>query len=182
MKNFLASLLIFFSLCLCGLIWFQWVREASSRQEIQSLHDKDFLTREEIQGLRATVRRTEEEVMRLDGLKIELTGTVKSNRQEIATLTKDLQHANAEAEARLRQIEVYKEALDRANESIKKQNEDVRRQNEEMRKLADERNEIVVKFNKVVADFNDLAGKWNTLQEKLAGTNAPPANPPKPAK
>jgi chromosome segregation ATPase len=182
MKNFLVGLLISLSLCLCGLIWFQWVREAHSRQEVESLKNGISGKLVEVQSLQSGVRRAEEEIKRLDSLKNELTATGQSNRQEIARLTGDLQHANADVERQLKQISLFKEALDRANESIKKQNEDVKRQNEEMKKLAEERNEIVTKFNKTVAEFNDLAGKWNALQEQLASTNAPPANPPKPSK
>jgi chromosome segregation ATPase len=177
MKDFLIGLLIFFSLCLCGLIWFQWVREGAARREMQASHDRIYSTLEQIQGLQTTLKRTEEEVKRLDALKNDLAGTLKSNRQALASLTRDLEHANAEVERHLKQIDAYKEALDRANKSISEQNENVKRQDEQMKKLAQERNEIVAKFNKVVGDFNDLAGKWNALQDQLAGTNTPPANP-----
>ena len=180
MRNVLVSLLISLSLCLCGLIWFQWVREAHSRQEVESLKSGISGKLEEVQGLQSTARLAEDEVKRLDGLKNELTATVQSNREEVAKLTGDLQHANAEAERHLKQNDLYKEALDRANESIKKQNEDVKWQNEEMKKLerlAEDRNEMVAKYNKVVADFNDLARKWNAVQEQRATTNAPPGNP-----
>ena len=173
MRNFLTNLLIAVALGLCVLIWFQWVREGHSRQEIQKLTDKVHDRDEAIQGLQGTIRRTEAEVTRLDGLKNQLTATLKTNRQEILTLTKDLDKANTDLEQQAKQVDAYKDALERANESIKKQNEDVKRQNEEMKKLAEERNEIVTKYNKVVADFNELANKWNALQENLSKTNAP---------
>jgi len=173
MRNFLTNLLIAVSLCLCVLIWFQWVREGRTRHKLQALtdtvHDRD----ETIQGIRGTVKRYEAEISRLDGLKNQLTATVRSNRQEIVSLTGDLDKTKTDLERQTRQVEAYKDALDRANESINKQNEDVKRQNEEMKKMAEERNEIVAKYNKVVGDFNDLATKWNTLQESLSKTNAP---------
>lgn len=176
MKNFLTNLLIGISLCLCVLIWFQWLREGHMRQKVQALtdtiHDRD----EAIQNLQAASRGDRAEISRLDGLKNELTATVKTTRLEIAKLTKDMERANAEIEKQLKQVDAYKDALERANESIKKQNDDIKRQNEEMKTLADERNEVVTKFNKVVADFNDLAAKWNALQETLSKTNAPPAH------
>lgn len=173
MRNVLTNLLIAVALGLCALLFYQWVREGHSRQNIQKLtdviHDRD----ETIQGLQQTIKRDEAEITRLDGLKNQLTATLKTNRQEILTLTKDLDKANAEVDRQTKQLDAYKDALERANESIKKQNEDVKNQNEEMKKLADERNEIVTKYNKVVADFNDLANKWNALQESLSKTNAP---------
>ena len=40
MKNFLQGLLIFFSMCLCGMIAFQWVRETRLRLDVQDLTNK----------------------------------------------------------------------------------------------------------------------------------------------
>jgi len=179
MKNFLQSLLIFFALALCGLIAFQWVRETELRREIQRLTDTVHDKSQAIIDLDNRLRHDEEEIKRLDGLKNELTATVKSNNLEIARLDKDLEKANAENQRKDKQIEVYKEALNTANENIKKQNEEMRAQNEEMKKLAEERNEIVKKFNKIAADYNELAGKWNKQQEDIAAKNATNAPPKK---
>jgi len=173
MRNILTNLLIAVALGLCVLIWYQWVREGDSHKKVQALtdtvHDRD----ETIQGNQSRIRQIEAENTRVDGLKNQLTATLKTNRQEILTLTKDLDKANAEVDRQAKQVDAYKDALERANESIKKQNEDVKRQNDELKKLAEERNEIVTKYNKVVADFNELANKWNALQESLSKTNAP---------
>jgi chromosome segregation ATPase len=172
MKNFLQNLLIFFALALCGLIAFQWVRETDLRKEIQKLNDTVHDKSQAIIDLESRLRHDEEEIQRLDGLKNELTATVKSNNLDIARLGKDLDKANSENQRKDKQIEVYKEALQTANDNIKKQNEEMKAQNEEMKKLADERNETVKKFNKMAADYNDLAGKWNKQQEEIAAKNA----------
>src|SRR2546427_2048985 len=104
MKKFLSNLLIFFSLGLCALIAFQWVREAHLRARIQSLTDTIHDKSETIQSLQGQLKKSQEEVTRLDTLKTELTATVKSNRLEIATLKKDLEKANKEIEKQLAQI------------------------------------------------------------------------------
>jgi len=174
-KNFLQNLLIFFAVCLCALVAFQWVRETHLRANVQTLTDTVHDKTETILNLQATVRRDEDEIKRLDGLKNQLTQTVKSNEVQIANLTRDLNKANAELERDQRQIEVYKDAIEKANDNIVRQNETIKDQNEQMKKLGEERNEAVVKLNKVVGDFNELAKKWNTMQEALAKTNAPPA-------
>jgi len=176
MKNFLQKLLVLLSLCLCALIAFQWHREAKLRQEIQNLHDTVHDKLESIQGLEGTLKRSEEEVKRLDALKLELTQTVKSNRVQIAQLAKDLEKSGAEIESGLRKIEDYKAAFQQANQSILKQNEDIKKQNEEVKKMAEERNDAVIKYNKVVAEFNELAKKWNDLQQQQA--QPPPTNAP----
>jgi septal ring factor EnvC (AmiA/AmiB activator) len=168
MKIFLQNLLIFFALALCALVAFQWVRETHLRKEIQKLNDTIHDKSETIQTLQGTVKRDEAEIQRLDALKNQLTDTVKSNNVEIAELTKKVEKAEIENQKNLKQIEVYKEALQTANANLKKQNEDIAKQNEEVKKLAEERNESVKKFNKMAADFNELATKWNKQQEDLA--------------
>jgi chromosome segregation ATPase len=175
MKAFLQNLLIFFSLSLCALISYQWVHETELNKQLQlqadTLHDK----LENIQTLQSTVTHDQSEIVRLDGLRVALTQTLKSNDVQISTLVKSVEKATNEVERAERQIDVYKGALETANENIKKQNEEVKIQNEEMAKLSADRNEIVKKLNKTSADFNDLAAKWNKQQEELAkaATNSP---------
>jgi chromosome segregation ATPase len=179
MKNFLQNLLIFFAVALCSLIAFQWVRETDLRKEIQKLNDTVHDKSQAIIDLESRLRHDEEEIQRLDGLKNELTATVKSNNLEIAGLGKDLDKANIENQRKDKQIEVYKEALQTANDNIKKQNEEMKAQNDEVKKLAEERNEMAKKFNKIAADYNDLAGKWNKQQEEIGAKNATNAPPKK---
>ena len=172
MKNFLQNLLIFFALALCALIAFQWVRETDLRKEIKKLDDTVQDKSQAIINLEARLRHDEEEIKRLDGIKNELTATVKSNNLEIARLGKDLEKANIDNERKDKQIEVYKEALNTANQNIKKQNEEMKAQNEEMKKLAEDRNEVVKKFNKLAGDYKDLADRWNKQQDDIAAKNA----------
>ncbi len=176
MKNFLQNLLIFFALCLCGLIAYQWVRETHLRKSVQDLTDAGQTKAEAILNQQATIRRDEAEVQRLDGLRKELIEVTKSNQTQIVALTKSLDKATNEIPRLERQIEVYKDAVQTANNNITKQNEEIKKQNEDMKALADDRNEVVKKFNKMAADYNDLATKWNKQQEELAkaATNTPP--------
>ncbi|MBM3838475.1 MAG: hypothetical protein FJ398_11015 [Verrucomicrobia bacterium] len=175
MRTFLTNLLAFFALALCGLCAFQWVREARLRAEIVRLNDTVFDKSKTIQALEGTVKRTEAEVERLDKLKTELVDTIKSNRQEILTISKKAEKLERDSEAQKTQLEVYKIAIEKANDSIKKQNEDIKRQNEEMKKLAEERNTNVVKFNKLVEQYNELVKQYNKLQEDAAKALAAPA-------
>src|SRR5712672_310437 len=108
MKNFLQNLLIFFALCLCALIAFQWVRETDLRKNVQDLTNKVQDQLEAIQNLNSTVKRDEAEIQRLDGVRIEQNNTIKTNQAQIATLTKDLEKATAEVEKDEHQIELYK--------------------------------------------------------------------------
>src|SRR5438034_11298034 len=94
----------------------QWVRETQLRASVQSLTDTVHDKAEAILNLQANVRRDEEETKRLDGLKNQLMQTVKSNNVQIASLTKDLDKANSELERDRKQIEIYKEALQKRSE------------------------------------------------------------------
>jgi chromosome segregation ATPase len=175
MKSFLQNLLIFFALALCGLMIFQWVKETDLNKRVQALTDTIHDKSEAIQNLQVNVKRDEAEIQRLDGLKTQLIQTVKSNEVRIADLGKGLEKATNELDHAQKQIVVYKDAVDRANESIKGQNDTIKSQNEEMKKMAEERTALVQKFNKMAADYNDLAKKWNDQQELLAqqATNPP---------
>jgi len=180
MKAFLQNLLVFFALCLCALISYQWVRETDLRKQVQKLTDTVHDKLESIQGLQVNVKHDEAEIVRLDGLKSSLMQTVKSNDVRLSALTRAVEKATNDVERAEKQVEIYKEALDTANASIKKQNDEIKTQNEEMAKLAEDRNEVVKKFNKMAADYNDLGAKWNKQQEELAkaATNAPAKKEP----
>ena len=176
MKTFLQNLLIFFALSLCALIAFQWVRETDLRKERQTLYDKLHDRDESIQTLNASVKRDEQEIQRLDGLKNQLTQTVKSNDVQISNLIRELEKATNTIEKVEREMEVYKGALQTANDNLKKQNEDILKQNEEMKKMVEDRKDLVIRFNEMASNYNALVIKWNTQQEELkkaAATNAP---------
>lgn len=176
MRTFLQNLLIFLSLCLCGLVAFQWVRETDLRRDLQKLTDTIQDKKEAIQNLQVSVKRDEIEIQRLDGLRTQLTQVVKTNETQLAELTKDLTKATNSLERAEKQMANYKDAFEKANENVKTANSNIEAQKAEVTKLLEERNEIVKKLNKITTDYNDLATKWNTQQEDLAkaATNAPP--------
>src|SRR5262245_55790426 len=118
MKKFLENLLIFIALSLCGLCIWQWVREAELRKEAEQLSKALYKQKEIVQSLETQLKRSEAEVLRLDKLKTDLTETIKTNRQEILALTKLSEKLEKEVETHKAQIDVYKEAVDKANASI----------------------------------------------------------------
>jgi chromosome segregation ATPase len=175
MKNFLQGLLIFFSLCLCALIAFQWVRETRLRQDRQTHAEQLHEKMEALQDLELRCRHLEAEIQRLDALKLDLVATVKTNRLEIDKWRDDLLKAEGASEVAERQLAAYKAALQAANDNITNQNESIKRQNIEMKQLTEERNDLAKKFNKLATEYSDLARRWNQVQEELAAqaTNAP---------
>jgi len=176
MKNLLHNLLIFFALCLCGLIAFQWVRETDLRKKLQELtnvvHDKT----EAILNLEANVRRDRDEIQRLDGQRKQLEQTVKANDVQISNLSRDLDKATNDLQRTEKQMLAYKDAYQKTSENLTNANQTILEQNERMKKLAEEGNDVIKKFNKLNADYTALVNKWNQQQEELAkqATNAPP--------
>src|SRR5512138_1990813 len=130
MKNFLQITLIGFSMALCALIAFQWVRETDLRKGVQTLTNQVQDRTERIVSLEAAIRRDEEEIKRLDTLKNQLTELVKSNNIQIGVLSKDLEKATNEVERVTGQVEEYKKAIKTANENILAQNDVIKKQNE----------------------------------------------------
>jgi len=168
MQKILSNLLIVFALSLCALCAVQWVRESGLRSEIADLQRTVYLKLDAIQNLELALKQTKEEVARLDNLRVELSGIIKTNKEEIQSLTKYSEKLEKEIEAQKAQIGVYKEALDKANENIKRQNQDIKRQNEELKQLAADRNATVEKYNKLVEQYNDLVKQYEKLQEETA--------------
>src|SRR5262245_27403041 len=165
MQKFLSNLLIFFAISLCALCAFQWVRESHLRKEIADLQHTVYQKLEAIQHLEDQLKQTKEDVTRLDSLRVELSGIIKTNKEEIQTLRSYSEKLEKEIDAGKAQTAIYKEAVDKANESIKRQNEDIKRQNEEMKKLAADRNSTVEKYNKLVEQYNDLVKQFEKFQE-----------------
>src|SRR5437762_3365 len=175
MQKFLSNLLIFFALSLCALCAFQWVRESRLRSEVADLQHTVYLKLETIQNLEAQLKQTKEDVTRLDNLRVELSGIIKTNKEEIQNLTRYSEKLEKEIEAHKAQIAVYKEAVEKANENIKRQNEDIKKQNEEMKQLAADRNATVEKYNKLVEQYNELVKQFEKFQQDAAkgATNKP---------
>jgi len=178
MKNFLQGLLIFFSLCLCAMLAFQWVRETRLRIDVQELTHKVQSKTENILNLEAETKRRDREIQRLDELKNTYFAEVKTNAALADALNKDLYKATNLVTTLESSVEQYKDALKIANENVVMATDRIKKATEEIQGVAEERNEMAKKFNKMATDFNELANKWNTQQEELqkiaTNTPAPP--------
>ncbi len=152
MKNFLQNLLMFFALCLCGLISYQWVRETDSRKKIQELrnglHDKS----EAILNLEANSRRDRDEIQRLDAERKRLDQLVKSNIAQITWLSRNLDKATNDLNNAEQNVLRYKDVFLRTSNNLALANERIAEQNTNMVKMANDAKEVVQKYK-------DLFGK-----------------------
>ncbi|HEY1171540.1 MAG TPA: hypothetical protein VGH19_09240 [Verrucomicrobiae bacterium] len=190
MKKWLPNLLLVWSLILCGLITVQWFREAKLRGELQAQHDAVVKGDEKFKELEGKHKLLENEIKRLDGVKVELTDASKKTSQEVFTLRRSLAEAEQKGNRAEKQSEAYKKALEQANASIERQNKEMERQNEDIKKqnegmkqanaaitqqnktietMGKERNEIVEKYNKLVKEYEDVVKR---LEEATADPKA----------
>lgn len=172
MKNPLQSLLIVFALCLCALIAFQWHREAALREQIQKITNTGQENLENIRGLQSARKSADEEIKRLDGLKTELAGTVKSNQTQIVTMMNALEKRDLEVTNALKQVEVYKTIHEKQQKDILEQNKGVEKLKEVIQTLVAERDKWVSNYTKLGKEYDDLAQKWNDAQAAASAAAA----------
>lgn len=171
MKRFLPNLLILFSLILCGLIAFQWVREAKVRAELKGLKDDLHSKMESVQALEGSVKDRNTEISRLEALRKDLEETAKSNRLEIVSILKKADKFEQDADGLRIQVQSYKDAVTTANDRLRKQNDDIVRQNADIRKLIADRGAILTNYNELAAKHADLVKQWNQQQQEIAKAN-----------
>lgn len=164
MKSVLTTSLIALTLVLCGFNAYQWFREARLYGDIENLRQEVFDKKVALQESAATIKRTQDEVGRIDTLRTELMAQFKTNKAEVDRLASSNAWLHATIENSDKQVEAYKQVVEKANASITKQNEMIRQQNEQMKALAESRNEFVEKYKKLAEDYNLLAGDYKKLQ------------------
>src|SRR6266542_2270012 len=108
MQKFLSNLLIFFALSLCALCAFQWVRESRMRSEVADLQQTVNQQKKDSHNLGAQLKQTKDDVARLEAIRVELTGIIKTNTEEIASLTKSRENLEKEIEGHKAQLAAYK--------------------------------------------------------------------------
>jgi chromosome segregation ATPase len=167
MKAFLQNLLIVFSLCLCGLIAFQWHRETRLHKKLQEDADTIHEKAETIQSLQQTVKRDEAEIQRLDALQKQLSEIVKSNNVELAQLRKDLKKVEAENERNVKQAEQYKEAFETANSRVLEANEKIKSLGEEVSKVRVQYNSLIGSMNDMTKLISSMVVDWNHRGEDI---------------
>ncbi len=160
MKTFLQNLLITFALALCVLIAIQWHRESNLRDEADKLAEAARKDQQAMESLRADLKRTSDELARVEAVRKQLAEAGSSSRIELERITRELKRAETELQRLARELAPHKTALLQANENITTQNET-------LKNLAGERDAAVAKFNQLVEDHNALVKQWNVQQEQI---------------
>jgi chromosome segregation ATPase len=167
MNRVLSNLLIVCALALCVLAVAQWKREAELRQSVRSLSQTKIDHEQELGKLQEALRRSEADVLRLDGKVVELKRAEDTNKLEIVKLRRNVQRAETEADGLKEHIEEYKKAIERQNAAIRKQSADTEKQNEVLKKLIEDREKLLGRYNARVQKGNELVMKFNEMSKLI---------------
>jgi chromosome segregation ATPase len=130
MNKFLPNLLFVFSMALCGLCIFQWVREGNLRKQIFEMNDEIHTNLVNIQSLRFAGQQDAETINRLEKLKDNLNGVISTNESKLKELDRLVDKLSRESINQKETIEKYKEAVLTANNRLKQQNDSIAKQNQ----------------------------------------------------
>jgi chromosome segregation ATPase len=165
--TFLTNLLVVFSLALCGLCTFQWLRETESRKVQQQLHDVIFRQSVDIQNHTNQIHRMDHRIAELTDDVARLNGTVKSNEASILDLNRKRASLEATNDFLGRQVEAYTNAVASLQERLKQAYDDIRKQNDSIKEAVEQRNEFVTKLNTAIQERNDVVKQYNELVERF---------------
>lgn len=175
MKRFLIALLVFISLCLCGICLLQWEREFRLRETIANLTAK--LVEENNQRIAAEekVEQYSQEIDRLNGIRMDIEAKLLSTTEElrdrtldqtargysVAVLMNEVLRATSELAAYKRLAGQGTDALKRHNATVSQQNAAIEKANSTLQQLAKERDEAITRLNERTRQFNELVEKYN---------------------
>ena len=158
-----VGILVFLSLCLCGLVVFQWIVQSRLRGVIEQERrerGKLLVDRQELENKSA---RYADEIAHIEEMRTKLEAQSATNQIELKTVRKEL------AQLRFGFGSVSNLALSYSN-SLVQANSNLVLQNSRMKELADsatrameQRNETAVRYNEVMAKYAGLITNYNGL-------------------
>lgn len=181
MKAFLQTLLVFLCFALCGLIAFQWLREARLRAELQPLREAADRGASQARQWSERVQQLEADLQRLQQENRHLADALKSNRLELANARQLHEQASSELKVQLRAVETLRAAVEEANQSIQALNRSLREQRDKLKALAADRDQVVQQYNETVRQYNELLERHTALLQPPGQPAVAPA-PPAPVK
>jgi chromosome segregation ATPase len=171
MNKLILNLSVLVSCALCVLCFVQWRRENTLTQDKIKLTHDIHTNKVLIQDLQVMLKNTQQELERVQGIRVKLEETVKTNEVRIRELTAELEKTIEERDAKTLQVEQYKVALEQANENITRQNEAITKQNETIKALVAQRDEQVEAYKKLAEQYNTAVEAYNKLVEEVKKAN-----------
>ena len=178
MKNFHQKLLLFLSVCLCGLCARQWYVQSLQRADIEKLEQTVFEKNGLLLAASNSVATMDHQISQMDSRITALKGGAQTDDAIIVQLKRDLAKSQASGDAQAAQIAEYKKAVDQLEAKLKESFDGIAKQNENTKQLVAQRDELAAKLNASVKDRNDVVAKYNDLVKQIEKNQAAGAGPP----
>lgn len=158
-----VGILIFLSICLCGLSVFQWVVQARLRNMVEQEKIEGNKLKAERQDLENKSRRYSEEIAHITEMRTKLEEERKTNLITLSKTTRELSRLQLDYAYATNALSQTSNALVRANTNILVQNKHIEEMAGATRKAMEDRNEIANRFNERMRQYGELVTNYNTL-------------------
>ncbi|MFM7556900.1 MAG: hypothetical protein ACKPAH_16590 [Verrucomicrobiota bacterium] len=158
-----VTLLIALSCGLCGLVAYQWYRDADLRMQIADRNRQIHQLNEQKHEVETTGKRVEEELKRVEQLRERLLEEGKTNKAELSRTKVRVSELTSKLEGATKQGEAYKAAYDKMVLDIKGQNESMKKLNEAYLNAVAVNKDTVEKYKKLAGDCEDLNARYLKL-------------------
>lgn len=158
-----VTLLIVLSCGLCGLVAYQWYRDADLRMQIAERNRQINQLNEQKHEVETTGKRVEEELKRVEQLKERLTEQDRTNKVELSRSKRELSETTVKLERATKQGDAYKAAYDKMATDIKAQNESMKKLNEAYLNAVSVNKDTVEKYKKLAGECEDLNNRYLKL-------------------
>ncbi|MBN9689825.1 MAG: hypothetical protein J0M24_06275 [Verrucomicrobia bacterium] len=162
-----VGILIFLSICLCGLVAFQWVVQSRLREMVETEKAEGNKLRGERQDLENKSRRYSDEISNITELKAKLEEERKVTLTSLRQTTNDLIRLRMEFNYATNVLSQISNALVQANTNLLIQNKNITDLAAQTKKAMEDRNEIAVKFNEKAKQYGDLVTNYNAVVQQF---------------
>ena len=158
-----VTLLIVLSCGLCGLVAYQWYRDADLRMQIADRNRQLQQLNEQKHEVETTGKRVEEELKRVEQLKERLTEKDRTNTSALSRTRRDLSEMTDKWDRATKQGDAYKAAYEKMSTDIRAQNESMKKLNEAYLNAVNVNRDTVEKYKKLAGDCEELNQRYNKL-------------------
>jgi len=167
-------ILIVLALGLCGLAAFQWTRETTFREGIESLRHTNVVLMTLQNEAENKATRYQAELADVEKKRADIVAENRTNKFRVGKLELEVAKFEANLNYSSNLVVAFSNAVQNANQSIRIQNQSISNLNTEFKKLAEDRNEVVKRYNalaqdqqKTVEEYNKLVKQFEDFQKQV---------------
>jgi predicted nucleic acid-binding Zn-ribbon protein len=162
-----VGILIFLSVCLCGLVVFQWIVQSKLREMVESEHRENNALLGAKQELENKAKRYADEVAHIQEMRTQIEAEQKTNRSELTRMKNELVRYRSAAEYGSNATLVFSNALMKANTNVIILNDQAAQLVEATRKAMEDRNTVVSNLNSLSTKYSELVTNYNSVVDQF---------------